>query len=168
MTYVETFLSELEREAESTRRVIERVPEGKNDWKPHPRSMELGYLASLVAAMPRFIAIMIEKDEIDFAPVGGPKVGPKPQDSTKALLQLLDDSVVAAREALKATTDEHLMTNWRIFMAGKPVDEKPRHIMIRDLVFQHLAHHRGQLTVYLRLNEALVPAIYGPSADERF
>jgi uncharacterized damage-inducible protein DinB len=168
MTYVETFLTELEREADTTRRVLERVPEGRNEWKPHPKSTELGYLASLVAEMPGWIAMMVNDPEIDYAPVGGPPVRAQIQDSRAALLQRLNDSVRAAREALKNTTDEHLQTDWRILVAGNVVDRKPRHQMIRDAVFQHLAHHRGQLTVYLRLNEALVPAIYGPSADERF
>ena len=168
MTYVETFLSEIEREASTTRRVLERVPEGRNDWKPHPKSMELGYLASLVAEMLGWIAMMVKDNEIDYAPVGGPPVKAEVQTSTQALLQRLDRSVTAAREALKNTTDQHLHTSWRILVAGNVIDEKPRHLMIRDGVLQHLAHHRGQLTVYLRLNEAPVPAIYGPSADERF
>ena len=168
MTYVEIFLSELEREANSTRRVLERVPEGRNDWKPHPKSTELGYLASLVAEMLGWIAMMVNDAEIDYAPVGGQPVRAQIQESRAALLQRLNECVAAARTALMNTTDEHLQTDWRILVAGNLIDQKPRHQTIRDAVFQHLAHHRGQLTVYLRLNEALVPAIYGPSADERF
>jgi uncharacterized damage-inducible protein DinB len=82
------------------------------------------------------------------------------------LLQSFDESVIEARTALESTTDEHLMTPWRLLVAGHVVSEQPRHIMLRDAVFNHLAHHRGQLTVYLRLNSAPVPSIYGPSADE--
>ncbi len=167
MTYVETFLSELEREADSTRRVVERVPEGRNSWKPHPKSMELGYLASLVAAMPGWIAMMVRDDSIDFAPAGKPPVRTPVAQTHQELMQSLEQSVAAAREALSGTTDEHLNTPWKVLVAGKVVNEKPRHVMIRDAVFQHLTHHRGQLTVYLRLNEVPVPAIYGPSADER-
>jgi uncharacterized damage-inducible protein DinB len=166
MTFVETFLTELEKEAASNRRVLEQVPEGLNSWKPHPRSMELGYLASMVASMLGWIEMMIEDDSIDFAPVGGEPMRTPVQEGREALLRELDRSVAAARKALTNTTEEHLATPWRIMVGGHVIDEQPRHRMIRDGVFQHLAHHRGQLTVYLRLNDARVPAIYGPSADE--
>jgi uncharacterized damage-inducible protein DinB len=166
MTFVETFLIELEREAASNRRVLERVPEGKSSWKPHPRSMEMGYLTSLVAELLGWIALMIETDSIDFNPPGGAPLRTALREGREALLATLDESVAKARNALQNTTDEHLMTHWRIFVGGHQIDDQPRHRMIRDGVFQHLAHHRGQLTVYLRLNEAPVPALYGPSADE--
>ena len=166
MTFGETFLVELEREAASNRRILEQVPEGLNSWKPHPRSMELGYLASMVASMLGWIVMMIEQDSIDFAPVGGEPVRTPVQQGREALLRELDRSAAAARKALSGTTEEHLATPWRIMAGGHVIDEAPRHRVIRDGVFQHLAHHRGQLTVYLRLNEARVPALYGPSADE--
>ena len=168
MKLVDMFLTELEREAEANRKVLERVPEGKNDWTPHPKSMPLGYLASLVAEMPGWVAMMIRTDELDFNPPGGDPVRTSVREGRAALLASLDEAVARAREALQGTTDEHLMTNWRILSGGRLIQEQPRHRMIRDAMFQHLAHHRGQLTVYLRLNEAPVPALYGPSADERF
>jgi uncharacterized damage-inducible protein DinB len=166
MTFRETFLIELEREAASNRRVLERVPEGRNDWKPHPRSMELGYLASMVASMLGWIGMMVEDDSIDFHPPGGEPRRTQVLEGRGALLRELDEAVAKARDALSGTTEEHLETPWRILVGGHVIDEQPRHRMIRDGVFQHLAHHRGQLTVYLRLNEEMVPAIYGPSADE--
>jgi len=168
MTYRETFLNELDREAASNRKVLERVPEGMNTWKPHPKSMELGYLASMIATMLGWIAMMIEENEIDFMPVGGQPRRTQVLEGRQAMLNALDTGVAAARRALENTTEEHLMTNWRTLIAGNVINETPRHSAIRDGVLQHLAHHRGQLTVYLRLNEALVPALYGPSADERF
>lgn len=131
MTYVETFLTELEREAGSTRRVLERVPEGRNTWKPHPRSMELGYLAALLASMPGWIAMMVNDGEIDYNPPVGPPPRAQVVETTAELLRMLDDSVVAAREALMKTTDEHLRTSWRILLGGKVVDEKPRHSTLR-------------------------------------
>lgn len=166
MKMTELFLGELEREAAGTRRTLERVPEGRNNWKPHDKSMPLGYLAALVAKMPGWIAMMINQDELDMSPKDGSKYKPRELNTKQELLQAFDDSVIEGRKALENTSDEHLLTSWRFLVAGKVVSEQPRHIMLRDAVFNHLAHHRGQLTVYLRLNEAVVPAIYGPSADE--
>jgi uncharacterized damage-inducible protein DinB len=167
MKLTELFSAELERESASSRRVLERVPEGRNDWKPHEKSMPLGYLAALVASMPAWIDMMVNLDELDIASAAGVKFKPQVQRTTRELVQTLDASVAKAREALTNTTDTHLMTPWKFVVSGHVVTEQPRHIMLRDAVFSHLAHHRGQLTVYLRLNDAPVPSIYGPSADER-
>jgi uncharacterized damage-inducible protein DinB len=167
MKLTELFSAELERESASSRRVLERVPEDRNDWKPHEKSMPLGYLAALVASMPAWIDMMVNLDELDIASAAGVKFKPQVQRTTRELVQTLDASVARAREALRNTTDVHLMTPWKFIVSGQVVTEQPRHIMLRDSVFSHLAHHRGQLTVYLRLNEAPVPSIYGPSADEK-
>jgi uncharacterized damage-inducible protein DinB len=166
MKLTDVFLAELERDAASTRRTLERVPEGQNDWKPHPKSMELGYLAALVAHMSSWIPMMVKTDELDLKSPGAANFKPLEWRTRKELLAVLDADLVEARSALSSTTDEHLLTPWKFAVGEHVVSEGPRHIMIRDSVFSHLAHHRGQLTVYLRLNEALVPAIYGPSADE--
>lgn len=160
------FLAELEREATGTRSVLQRVPEGRNNWKPHERSMAMGYLAALVARMPSWVALMIKQDELDFKPAGGSPSPPQVPETRTELLQLLEQSLGEGREALTGTTDEHLLKPWRFLVGGRVVAEQPRHVMLRDSVFNHLAHHRGQLTVYLRLNDASVPAVYGPSADE--
>jgi uncharacterized damage-inducible protein DinB len=162
MKLTDLFLAELEVEAASTRRTLERVPEDRYDWKPHEKSMTLGYLAELVARMPSWPVFMINQDELDLA-----TNKPEPLHTRRELLQALDEGVAAAREALANTTDEHLMKPWRLLVAGRVVSEEPRYQALRHGVFNHLAHHRGQLTVYLRLNEALVPSIYGPSADEK-
>jgi uncharacterized damage-inducible protein DinB len=159
------FLDELERELPATRRVLERVPEGRNDWKPHEKSMSLGYLAALVASMFGWIEMTVNQDQLEFK-AGSSEYSTKPQASRVDLLKLLDKSVAQARAALKATTDEHLMKPWRMVVDGRVVHEQPRYIVLRDTVFNHLAHHRGQLTVYLRLNDASVPEVYGPTADE--
>jgi uncharacterized damage-inducible protein DinB len=166
MTITELFLDELERETVGSRLTLERVPEGKNDWKPHEKSMPLGYLAYLVAAMPSWISMAINQDELDLYPPGKPKSKPPDWRSRSELLTLLEENVAKAREALKKTTDEHLMTMWKLLVGGRVVSEEPRYVVIRDSVFNHASHHRGQLTVYLRLCSASVPAIYGPSADE--
>lgn len=161
------FIEELKHEAVGTRKTLERVPEGRNDWKPHEKSMPLGYLASLVAGMPKWIGFMIEQDELDFAPVGENANKPLEWKTREELLAGFDANVAKALSALAGTTDEHLMTNWKLKAGGYEVSNLPRYQNIRTGVLNHWAHHRGQLTVYLRLNEAPVPALYGPSADER-
>ena len=166
MKLTEFFLSQLEREAAGTRKALERMPEGKNNWKPHEKSMEIGYLAALVAKMPSWIAMIVEQEELDFAKRSESSFVPKEQLARADLVRLLDDSVAQARAALQNTTDDHLMKLWRFRVAERVVNEEPRYVMIQDSVFNHLSHHRGQLTVYLRLAGASVPAIYGPSADE--
>jgi uncharacterized damage-inducible protein DinB len=160
------FLAELDRETPKSRRTLEHVPEGKPDWKPHDKSMPLGYLALLVAIIPDWIAKIIEQDELDVAPKDAPSRRPQPVSTRKELLAALDKSVESARAALQKTTDAHLMTNWKLLAAGNVVSETPRHVAIRDTI-NHLAHHRGQLTVYLRLNGEMVPSVYGPTADDK-
>lgn len=160
------FLEQLEREAAASRKAIERVPEGQNTWKPHDRSMELGYLSSMVATMPGWLALMIERDELDLNDPTGATFRTKSVESRAELLRLLDEGLADSRKALENTSEAHLNTTWRLKMGDQVLTEGPRYAMIADGALSHLAHHRGQLTVYLRLNEAKVPAIYGPSADE--
>lgn len=166
MKLTDFFLAQLEREAASSRQALQRVPEGHNDWKPHDKSMALGYLASLVATMPSWIVSMVKQNEFDMQSPEAAKFKPLEWRTRSELISALDAAVSQAREALQNTTEEHLLTPWRFVVGGHVVSENPRHLMIADSVFSHLAHHRGQLTVYLRLNEASVPALYGPSADE--
>ena len=162
----EFFAAQLEREAERSRHALERVPDGKRDWKPHAKSMALGYLASLVATMPGWVAMMIEQDELDLNPPGGGGARPPSPSNAAELVATLDEAAAKARTALARTSDAHLMTEWRLLVGGRVVAADPRHVTIAD-TFTHLAHHRGQLTVYLRLNDAPVPALFGPSADEK-
>jgi uncharacterized damage-inducible protein DinB len=166
MRITDLFSAQLEREAVVTRRALERVPEGRAEWKPHEKSMPFGYLSTLVATMPSWIAMQISQDELDIAPAAGPAYRPPAPGTNRELLQALDEAVARAREALSNTTDEHLATPWKLLVGGHVVMENPRHVVIVD-TFTHLAHHRGQLTVYLRLLGVPVPAIYGPSADEQ-
>lgn len=162
----ELFLEQLEVEAKSTRRALERVPEGKNDWKPHEKSMPMGYLAALVAKMPGWIALMINQDEYNLDSKDA-RFQPVALNTNRELVASFDGAVASARKALEGASDEHLLKHWKMLVGGHVVSDSPRYVSIRDAVFTHLGHHRGQLTVYLRLNEAVVPSIYGPSADER-
>lgn len=156
----ELLLAQLEREARGTSAALERLPEGRNDWKPHPKSMELGRLAGLIARMPAWTSLIVDADELDLAstPI------PPPVTSNRELLDIHAQSMTAARESLSRADEAQLMKPWRLRMGDKVLDERPRHEILADTLC-HLAHHRGQLTVYLRLNDQPVPAIYGASAD---
>jgi uncharacterized damage-inducible protein DinB len=165
MKLTELFLAELDREVARSRRALEQVPEGKYDWKPHDKSMIFGYLANMVATIPQWLSMQISQDELDVAPASGSKMEQKRLDTSDQLLKALDKAAEDARSGFEKTTDEHLMTSWRLLAHGQVVMEAPRHVMIQD-TFNHWAHHRGQMTVYLRLMDAKVPALYGPSADD--
>ena len=167
MNLTDLLLGDLDREEPLTVRALEAVPDGREDWTPHSKSMPLGRLASLVAMMPSWLSMMIERDEFDVVPQPGAPSQFSQQPKTRAdRVKTLHDGFAAARKALRGTTDDHLMKPWRLKAGGRVVQEQPRHVMMRDSLM-HLAHHRGQLTVYLRLNDVPVPAIYGPSADDQ-
>jgi uncharacterized damage-inducible protein DinB len=165
MKLTEFLLAEFDGEVERSRRALEQVPEGKYDWKPHEKSMMFGYLANMVATIPSWIAMTMTKAELDVAPADGAKMEQKRMDTSDELLQALDKTAAEARSAFAETTDEHLMTSWRLLARGNVVMELPRYMMIQDTI-NHWSHHRGQMTVYLRLLGAKVPALYGPSADD--
>jgi uncharacterized damage-inducible protein DinB len=166
MKMTDWFLAELESEAGKSRRVLEQVPTGKRDFKPHERSMEMGYLCELVANISSWVGMAITLNELDIAPKDGPKYKPAELNTPEELVAALDKAVGQAREALQNTTDEHLATKWRLLAGGQLAFEQPRHDVIRD-TFLHSAHHRGQLTVYLRLLGSKVPSVYGPTADDK-
>ena len=161
----ELLLEAMNREVERSRWALEAVPEGKYDWKPHDKSMIFGYLANMAATIPSWITAIVTQDELDIAPKDGSTMKPEKMDTSAAFIAALDKSATGARQALSRTTDEHLRTTWQLKAAGKVVQEAPRYQVILDTL-THWAHHRGQMTVYLRLMGAKVPAIYGPSADD--
>jgi uncharacterized damage-inducible protein DinB len=167
MKMTELLITELDHEAIGSRKALEHVPEGKNDWKPHDRSMPLGRLATIVATTPAWIEMVMKMDEVDINPVGGSKFNTEPWKTRGDLLQQFEASLQKGKEILQKTTDDHLFnTKWRMLSAGRLMMEQTRYEAIREGVINHMAHHRGQLTVYLRLTGETVPAIYGPSADE--
>ena len=166
MTTKEFLLAGLNREVDRSRRALSEAPRGKYDWKPHEKSMIFGYLADMVATIPTWITMEIKQDELDVAPPKSSREGQPKKESSADLLKALDQAAADAKAALEGTTDEHLMTNWRLLARGQVVMEQARHIMIQDTI-NHWSHHRGQMTVYLRLLGAKVPALYGPSADDQ-
>jgi len=163
----ELFIADMDREREKTRKAVEAVPEGNGDLKPHDKAMPLGRLAALVAMMPSWITMMIDKDEFDVAPATPQASQFSQQPKTRAeLAKTVEEGFVGARKALQGTTDDHLMKTWRLKARGAVVAEAPRHVMMRDSLM-HLAHHRGQLTTYIRVAGGKVPSIYGPTADDQ-
>lgn len=155
------FLKELEAEATATRKCLEQIPENLFDWKPHEKSMPLGYLALLVAEIPKWIQHMIHKSEIDFATFEHFQA-----KNTAELVSHFDENLQSAREALQNVSDEVLAETFYLKNQGQVVFSSPKRENIGSSI-NHLVHHRGQLTVYMRLNDIPVPSIYGPSADDK-
>jgi len=166
MPLAELLLPEFDEEMAATRRVLERVPDGKSSWQPHPKSMTLGRLATLVAELPGWVVNTITRDELDIMPPGGPPPKFEALASTQQILALFDKNAKGARAALAKTTDAEFKKPWTFKVGGRAVDTSAKYTVYRRTVINHLAHHRGQLTVYLRLNGAPVPSVYGPTADE--
>lgn len=160
MTIAATLLPEFDQEMATTRRVLKRVPTDKGPWKPHPRSFPLGHLAQLVSWMPGWIANTVRESTLDLATA--PKYS---SETTETLLREFDANVRAAREALAASKDGDYTVPWSLKHGSRVLFTAPRGTVVRTHL-SHLIHHRGQLTVYLRLNDVPVPSIYGPTADE--
>jgi uncharacterized damage-inducible protein DinB len=166
MELTEFFAAQLEREAAISRRTLGRVPEGRNDWKPHEKSMAFGYLATLVATMPSWVDFTVGREELDLNPPGGGSYRPLAWTTNAELREAHERAVAGALATLRGANEADLHKPWRLLVAGRVVSENPRHVVLAD-TFTHLAHHRGQLTVYLRLLGVPVPSVYGPTADDK-
>lgn len=164
MTRSEALLMEFEREADKTRKMLERVPLDKADWKPHEKSFTLGRLASHVAEIPGWANVTLNQDELDFS-----KMDYKPvvAETTEDLLKLFDEKRAGAAEAIKNATDEVLMSDWTMRDGDTVFFTAPKIGVLRDFVLNHVIHHRAQLGVYLRMNDVPVPQTFGPTADEQ-
>lgn len=170
MKIADQFLPEFDQEMKSTRALLERVPDGRDDYRPHEKSASLAALAAHLATLPRFGWIALQpEDTFDFFPTGGK---PSPQaarpefGSAKANLAQFDELATRTREAIASASDELMMRPWTLQYQGKTLFQMPRLAALRMLMMSHLIHHRGQLTVYLRMNDVPLPQIYGPTADE--
>jgi uncharacterized damage-inducible protein DinB len=166
MSIAQLLLPEFDAEMEITRRLVERVPEGKPDWKPHAKSMALARLATHVTEIPGWLVWTFEKDELDISPPGAPKYEPQILHTTAALLAQFDGNVAKGRAALAAAADDTFTRPWTFQMGGKSLWTKPKFEVYRSFGLNHLVHHRSQLGVYLRLLDVAIPGTYGPSADE--
>lgn len=161
----QALLPEFDHEINTTRRVLERVPEDRLDWQPHPKSMSLGRLASHLGNLLHWGQVIVEQDSFDVAPEGKP-LRMEPLKTRQEILDLFDQNAALARQAIAGAADEQWHQPWSLLQQGSNIFTQPKIGVLRGMVLNHLIHHRGQLTVYLRLNDVPVPAVYGPSADE--
>ena len=161
MSIADTLLPEFDQEMASTRRVLERVPTDKKTWKPHQKSFAMGHLAQLVAWMPGWITNALRETELNLASAGGYSY-----ESTNTLLTMFDKNVAEARAAIVSSKDKDYSVNWSLKHGDRVLFTQPRRDIVR-MNINHLIHHRGQLTVYLRLVDVPVPSVYGPTADEK-
>jgi uncharacterized damage-inducible protein DinB len=164
MAIAESLLPEFDREMGVTRRLLERVPDDQFAWKPHDKSMTLGRLAEHLAELPMWGKVAVEESGTDVG-IGRPE-GYVPPTTRDAVLAMFDQNVATARSAFNGRSDAELMAPWTLKAHGKEIFTMPKAIVIRSFVMNHIVHHRGQLSVYLRLHNIPVPSMYGPSADE--
>ena len=162
MAFTDALLPEFDHEMANTRKTLERVPDDKLGWKPHPKSSSMGQLASHIVNMLGWTTSTIEQDSYDLA------TSPQPPEhqSRKEILENFDKNAAAARASIAKSSDEHLKQPWSLLRGGQAIFTQPRIGLLRGFIINHVIHHRAQLGVYLRLNDIPVPSIYGPSADE--
>ncbi len=161
-----SLIAEFDHEMGTTRKLLERLPDGKFEWQPHDRSMTLGRLARHIAELPHWVGVTIHQDELDVSPPGGPPYQPSSAATREEVLASFDKNVIDGRAALAEANDPEFRKPWRLLNGGVTVFTMPKKAVLRSFVMNHLIHHRGQLSVYLRLNDIPIPSIYGPSADE--
>ncbi len=161
----DALLPEFDHEVASTRKMLERVPDAKWDWKPHAKSMAMGDLATHIMGLAGWITVVLRTETFDVGP-GGSSYEFSTASNSQELLEKFDKNVAASRAAMAAADNDQFMRPWSLLFSGAPIFTLPRAAALRSVIFNHILHHRGQLSVYLRLNEIPVPGMYGPSADE--
>ena len=161
-----SILPEFDQVMAKTRTTLERVPDEKFSWKPHEKSFSFMEMANHLARLPEWGMATLQTESMDLDPEKGEFVPPEPKDSKEGVLATFDTAVAGFREALEKATDDEMMKPWTLLQSGTTLFSMPRIAVIRGMILNHIIHHRGQLTVYLRLNDLPVPAVYGPSADE--
>ena len=166
MRISDALLPEFDQEAANTRKCLERIPEDKFDYKPHPKSFDLRGLATHIATMIGWGVTTLQSDSFDYAPPGAPPYTPPNFTTTAEILKAFDEGVQAFRAELAKTENEAMMAPWSLLGGGTVMFTMPRAAVLRGMIFNHIVHHRGQLTVYMRMCDIPVPGLYGPSADE--
>ena len=167
MPYKDTVLPEFDMEMDNTRRTLERIPDDKLSWQPHAKSGTLGWLAIHIATIPHWAKITMEQDSLDLAAPGRSNSGPPLPTNRKGVVELFEKNRAEARAALAGSDDAAYAKPWALFMGEQELFREPRANVLRRMVLNHMIHHRGQLTMYLRLLDVPVPGLYGPSADEQ-
>jgi len=167
MRISDALLPEFDQEMANTRKCLARVPADKFTYKPHPKSFDMGSLAVHIATVCDWGVITLQSDNFDYAPVGAEPYRPPIAKNTDEVLAMFDKGMSEFRAALAATDNDAFMKPWSLLAGGQTLFTMPKVAVIRSMIFNHLVHHRGQLTVYLRLNDIPVPGVYGPSADEQ-
>jgi uncharacterized damage-inducible protein DinB len=165
MAIKDSFLPEFDHEMGTTRRLLERLPEADFAWKPHDKSFPLGHLAAHIANIPNWVGITMDGSELDTAEIGEDG-RPKPPASVAELLQRFDDNVKRARAKIDEQMDPAFFAPWTLKNSGQVMFTMPKVSVLRTFIMNHLIHHRGQLSVYMRLRDVPLPSIYGPTADE--
>jgi uncharacterized damage-inducible protein DinB len=166
MSIAQSFLPEFDHENATTRRVLERVPLARGGWKPHAKSPTLGELAAHIAQVPVWLSASLDLDVFDGETAGKAYAQPPPPSTSRELLERFDANVAAGRAKLAAASDERMRAPWTLQKGGKTIFSMPRTAVFRSVVMGHGIHHRGQLTVYLRMLDVALPSVYGPTADE--
>jgi uncharacterized damage-inducible protein DinB len=164
--FLEYYLGEFDHEMQTTRTLLARVPDARADWRPHPRSTPVGALAQHITNLVGFGALIAQGSERDIAPVGGPPYAPVPFTTTAAMLTAFDANVAASRAAIAGLTEPALREPWALRAGAHTIFSMPRAAVLRTYLLNHVIHHRGQLSVHLRLLDVPLPSIYGPTADE--
>ncbi|MCY2961188.1 MAG: DinB family protein [Planctomycetota bacterium] len=166
MPIAASFLPEFDHENAATRRLLERVPQAHLEWKPHAKSATLAWLAGHLAQVPTWLAAALDQDVFDVEPGGRPYVPPPLPTTTGEILARFDEHAAAGRAKLAAASDERMLGTWTMQKNGRTMFAMPRVAVVRSFILNHAIHHRGQLTVYLRLLDVPLPSLYGPTADE--
>ena len=162
----QTRIPEFDMEMANTRKVLERVPDNKLNWKIHDKSNTIGWVANHLADIPGWVEMTIHHDSLDVEPVAGQPYQSPDEKTTAAIIALFDKNVAEARAILEAVEDETLFEPWKLLKQGQEIMTLPRIAVLRTWVLNHSIHHRAHLCVYLRVNDIPVPGLYGPSADE--
>jgi uncharacterized damage-inducible protein DinB len=167
MSIAQAILPEFDQEMAGTRKTLERIPDEKLQWKAHPKSNTIGWVGSHLVEIPGWVEGTLTQDSWDFSPPGEEPYRTPILSNRQAMLKIFDENVATARRAIESTSDEAFGEDWSLLWSGQTVFTMPRIAVIRSFILNHTIHHRAILTVYLRLNDIPVPALYGPSGDEQ-
>ena len=167
MGIAQSILPEFDHEMTNTRKTLERIPDDKLEWKAHPKSNTIGWVGSHLVEIPGWVKGTLTQESFDFSPPGAEPYRTPILSGWQEMVTVFDENVATARRAIEATSDEAFMKNWTLLWQGDEVFTMPRIAVVRSFILNHTIHHRAILTVYLRLNDIPVPALYGPSGDEQ-